>query len=192
MKRLPKLVGYAAVWSAIGRTPKGYYERFACGAFGKVTDFGDVRALWDHNYKLPLAFGHIKSGAGRLSLREDGFGLGFEIEPLEDRKWVESAICDIRLCRVRGMSIGFEVIEGYTEKLASGLLVFTVTRAYLDEISPVDSPTYRETNVRLIEAPQAAEPAAAPAAYRDVIRIDPALVSSPRRRNVRVGLAVNC
>ena len=72
MNRLPKLFGYAAVWSAIGRTPEGYYERFACGAFGKATNFNDVRAWWDHNHELPLAFGRVKSGAGRLTLREDG------------------------------------------------------------------------------------------------------------------------
>jgi HK97 family phage prohead protease len=191
MNRLPKLAGYAAVWSAIGNA--GYPERFACGAFGKLTDFDDVAALWKHNFKLPLGFGHRKSGAGSLTLREDGIGLAFELEPFEGGPWIDSAIADIRVGKVRGMSVSFKKsnLEGYPERLASGLLVFTVTRAELVEISPVDNPAYRETSVRLVESPQPTEPAA-PAAYRDVIRIDPALVSNPRRRNIRVGLAMNC
>jgi uncharacterized protein len=191
MKRLPKLAGYAAVWSAVGQVPGGY-ERFACGAFGKATDFNDVEAWWQHDFRRPLAFGHLKSGAGRLTLREDGIGLAFELEPFEDQKWIDSAIADVRGGKVRGMSLGFNKssVEGDYERLASGLFLFTVTRVELVEISPVDNPAYRETSVRLVEHP--AEPAAAPAAYRDVIRIDPALVSNPRRRNIRVGLGFNC
>jgi HK97 family phage prohead protease len=192
MNRLPKLFGYAAVWGAIAQTPKGN-QRFACGAFGKATNFRDVRALWDHNYELVLAFGRTESGAGRLTLREDGRGLAFELEPFEDRRWIDSAMADIRVGKVRGMSIGYEILEGYSEKLASGMVVFTITRAYLDEISPVDQPAFRETSLHLIEPAanvQPAEPAAAPASR--IIRIDPALVSNPRRRNLRVGLTMNC
>lgn len=191
MNRRPKLVGYAAVWSAIGAAA-GYYERFACGAFGKLTDFDDVVALWQHRFKFPLAFGHLKSGAGRLTLREDGIGLAFELEPLEGEPWIDSAIADIRVGKVRGMSVSFrkDNLEGYPERLASGLLVFTVTGAELVEVSPVDNPAYLETSVRLVERP--AEPDASPTSHREIIRIDPALVSNPRRRNIRGGLAINC
>jgi HK97 family phage prohead protease len=196
MNSLPRLVGYAAVWSAVGRAPGGYCERFAAGAFGKATDFNQVEAWWQHDFKLPLAYGYIKSGAGRLTLREDGFGLAFEIEPFECRRWIDSAVADIRGGKVRGMSLGMvkRTLDGYPERLASGLVVFTVTRAELVEISPVHNPAYQETSVRLIEpvanAPD--EPAASPASHTEIIRIDPVLVSNPRRRNVRVGLAVNC
>jgi HK97 family phage prohead protease len=198
MNRLPKLAGYAAVWSAIGRAPGGYCERFACGAFGKATDFNQTEAWWQHDFKLPLAFGHIKSGPGRLTLREDGFGLAFEIEPFEDGRWIDSAVADIRVGKVRGMSPCFvkRTVDGYPEKLASGLVVFTVTRAELVEISPVHNPAYQETSLRLIEPAanaESAEPAASsPASRREIIRIDPALVSNPRRRNIRAGMTINC
>jgi HK97 family phage prohead protease len=194
----PKLIGYAAVWAAITSTPKfGCYERFAAGAFADSIDSDDIQALWQHNWGLEIAFnGNASRGVGSLNLREDGYGLAFEIEPYEDKEWIDSSVAYIRSGSVRGMSVGFERIESYPEKLASGLMVCTTVRARLFEISPVYRPLFLETSVRLIEQPaakaQSAEPAAAPTIYRDVIRIDPALVSIPRRRTVRAGLAVNC
>jgi HK97 family phage prohead protease len=163
MNRLPKLVGYAAVWGAVSHTPKaGFFERFAVGAVSDSIKSDDISALWQHNWELELAC----NGDGGLKLREDGRGLAFEIEPYEGREWIESTVSQIRDRRVGGMSIGFRRIEGRAERLASGLLVYTNTRVKLLEISPVYSPLFRETSVHLAEPPAAkAEPASSAVVY---------------------------
>lgn len=197
MNRLPKLVGYAALWSAVSSTPRtGHYMRFACGAFGDSTDFDDVKALFQHNWECALAFNGDRREGGILSLREDGRGLAFEIEPYEDREWIERVVSEIRAGHVRGMSVGFRVIERCFDTLASGLLVETITRARLREISPVYSPLFRETSVRLVEpAPvkaRPAEPVASPEMYRSVVYMKPEGTGA-RRVPARSGsAAVNC
>jgi HK97 family phage prohead protease len=198
-KRLPKLVGYAAIWNEIAQDPEngGFYDRMASLAFGRATVFNDVKALWQHNWDYVLASNDDRRGGG-VNLWEDTRGLAFEIEPYEDREWIDQAISLIRSGKVRGMSCSFDYspTECRFERLASGMVVRTIARARLDEISVVCSGLCKEPSVRLVDPPatkaQPAEPAASPATYRDVIRIDPAQVSSPRRHTVRAGLAVYC
>ena len=203
MNRL--LVGYAVVWGAIGLTPEdGLRERFARGTFADSIDHDDISALWRHNIGLELAFNRDPkrslafSGAplrgGRLSLWEDSHGVRFEIEPYENREWIDHLVSRIRDGQISKMSIGFTRLESRVE-IAGGYgelahTVRTTSRAQLLEISPVHYPVFPQTSVRLVEQP--AEPATPPAPRREIIRIDPVLVSNPRRRNVRVGLAVNC
>ncbi len=113
----------------------------------------------------PAFNGNASRGVGSLNLREDGYGLAFEIEPYEDREWIDIGGPHIRAGRVRGVSAGFERIESYPEKLARGLMVCTTVRATLFEISLVDHPLFLETSVRLVELPAAkaaVEPAAPP------------------------------
>jgi HK97 family phage prohead protease len=197
MSRYPKLAGYAAIWSSLSGTPKrGYYERFAAGAFGGSTDFDQVKALWLHHYETVLAFNGDRRAGGSLTLREDGRGLAFEIEPYEDSAWIDHAISDVRSGRIRGMSCGYHPLDFSIDRLASGLLVCTTTRAQLLEISPVYAPLYRATNIHVVEPPAAAtvsqpEPAAIAAPCLEVLRIDPALFARARRQ-VRAGMIVNC
>ena len=94
MSNRPKLVGYAAVWGAVGKTPRyGLHERIAPGAFADSIVFDPIRALWMHNGYLELAFnGNAKRGEGLLSLREDSFGLAFRNGAL--RKPGMDRLCD--------------------------------------------------------------------------------------------------
>jgi HK97 family phage prohead protease len=188
----PKIVGYAAIWGAVSSVPRsGYHVRFAGGAFGHFTDFDDVKALWQHNWDLQLAFNGDRRNGGLLTLREDGYGLAFEIDPYQDREWIDRVVSSIRAGTVQGMSVGYKWIERRFDTLASGLVVETIMRAKLDEISPVYHPLFRETSVRLVDSPAAI---ASPACDdREIVRFDPRLFSvTGRRRIFRARLAVNC
>ena len=153
MKRYPKIVGYAAVWSAVSHAPRhGFYERFAVGAFSDSIRSDGIAAFWLHLWECELAFNRAAKHGGILKLREDGQGLAFEIEPREDSRWVDSAISDIRSGMLHGASLGYRRVEGCWDVLASGLRVYTNTRVELLEVSPVYWPLFLETSVRLVES----------------------------------------
>ena len=48
--------------------------------------------------------------------------------------------------RYAGCPSAIQPLDCYPEKLASGLVVFTITRAKLTHISPVDRPVFHETS----------------------------------------------
>jgi HK97 family phage prohead protease len=193
------LVGYATKWSAVSRVPKlyGYCIRFAAGAFTDSIASDEIFAVWNHDWEEVLAINrNLVHGTsfGVLNLREDGHGLAVEIEPPDNWQPDSPVFRDIRSGRIRGMSIEFKSQEARIDRLASGLSVCTVIRAKLNEVSPVYFPAIVESSIRLIEPAanvQPAEPAAAPASHREIIRVDPALVSN-RRRYVHAGMAINC
>jgi len=178
MTRHPRLEGYAAVFWAIGKQPKqDFYQRIAPGAFAESIRTDEILALWKHD--LALELGDV------LSLKENSRGLTFEIQPFEGRRWIDSAIAEIRDGTVRGMSTGYRILEYRDDLLARGL-VRTVLRADLLEISPVCFPNVLETRVHLVE-----RAVAEPLPREDVIRIEPALVGRPRR-HIRAGMVVYC
>jgi HK97 family phage prohead protease len=183
MNRQPRLVGYAVVFGAIGQSSRKEGRlRIAPGAFASsIRSNGEILALFKHDWWLELA-SNQEIGSS-LSLKEDSRGLAFEIQPYEDRKWIDSAISEIREGKVCSMSAGFRILE-----FRKDLDILTILKAELLEISPVCFPDFLGTSIRLLEP---AEPARA-AGNRDVIRIDPALVSNPRRRNIHAGMTINC
>ncbi|MGC2493286.1 HK97 family phage prohead protease [Candidatus Binatus sp.] len=172
-----KLVGYAAIWGAIGQGPKlgaphpqqKLHERFAPGAFADSIADDHIRVLYKHDDMLSFA----SNSTGSLSLREDDIGLAFEIEPREIRgRFVDLVIDMVRDGRLWGVSPSIVKME-WREDPADGRLVRTILRAKLVEISLTDHPNFLETSVRLIE------PSAAKAAPAN---------SAPPQRIVRDGI----
>jgi HK97 family phage prohead protease len=205
MNRLPRLVGYATKWSAVTLSPKleGYCVRFAAGAFTRSIASDEIFSLWNHDWEHVLAInrnlerrrGVVDGGHfGILNLREDGHGLAVEIEPPDSWEPDSLVFREIRSGKIRGMSIDCKYQEGRIDTLASGLRVRTVIRAKLAEVSPVYSPSIVETSIRLQLADGAAGCAfsAAPASHGEIIRVDPALVSNPRRRDIHAGMTITC
>ena len=134
MNGRPTLTGYAATFWAVTKTPKlGSYHRIAPGAFADSIRTDEILACWKHDWCLESA---SNRGAGSsLTLTENSRGLTFEIRPYEDRKWIDSAIAEIRDGRVRGMSPAYQIVDYRDDLLGSGQLVRTVLRANLLDLA---------------------------------------------------------
>ena len=71
-KTLHGLVTPFMVWAPIGDVEhNGFRERIAPGAFTKTLRERDIVLIHNHDTGLPLARSSVRSGPGRLDLRED-------------------------------------------------------------------------------------------------------------------------
>ena len=133
-----KLTGYAAVFNELSQVIFGMFrERIERGAFaGTLSD--DIRALWNHDTGLPLG----RTKAGTLKLDEDAHGLRVEITQA-GRDAVES----IKRGDVDQMSFGFDVLEDSWDKDADGMVIRTLRKIKLYEVSPVVFPAYPQTSI---------------------------------------------
>lgn len=157
----PVIAGYAVVfdsWSQVMMDGRGrpFRERFAPGALDRTLASGpDIRALWNHNPDLPLG----RTRNGTLSLRLDGQGLRFELEPPANN-WGADAVESIRRGDVSGMSFAFatrgEGRDTWEKPGADGVAQRTVLDADLFEVSPVTFPAYSVTSVmvRSVSVPE--------------------------------------
>lgn len=135
----PVIAGYAAVFNSLSVELWGFRERIAPGAFaGSMED--DVRALWNHDTAIVLG----RTKAQTLSLAEDNTGLKIEIlPPASAASYVES----IQRGDVDQMSFGFRTLEETWDEDAEGVLIRTLTKVKLYEVSPVTFPAYPATSV---------------------------------------------
>lgn len=139
----PKLVGYAAVFNELSLMLYGMFrERIERGAFaGSLT--GDVKALWNHDTNLPLG----RTKAGTLALAEDAHGLRVEINP-PDTQAGRDAVTSIQRGDVDQMSFAFEVLDDtWDQDAETGVLIRTLRKVVLHEVSPVVFPAYPATSV---------------------------------------------
>lgn len=137
-----RLAGYAAVFDQLSVVLYGMFrERIERGAFaGTLGD--DVRALWNHDTNLPLG----RTKAGTLTLDEDGHGLRVEIDP-PATSWGQDAVESIRRGDVDQMSFAFDVLEDTWDQDDQGVLIRTLRKIKLYEVSPVTFPAYTGTTV---------------------------------------------
>lgn len=138
----PTLNGYAAVFNELSQVLWGSFrEKIDKGAFANtLTD--DVRALWNHDTNLPL--GRTKSGTLRLA--EDAHGLRVEIDP-PDTQAGRDAVASIKRGDVDAMSFGFDVLEDTWDRDADGMMIRTLRKIKLYEVSPVVFPAYPQTSI---------------------------------------------
>jgi uncharacterized protein len=136
------LTGYAAVFGELSQVLYGMFrEKIDRGAFAASLG-GDIKALWNHDTNLPL--GRTKSGT--LKLAEDAHGLRVEIDP-PDTQAGRDALESIRRGDVDQMSFGFEVLEDSWDQEESGMLIRTLRKVALYEVSPVVFPAYPATSI---------------------------------------------
>lgn len=135
----PMIAGYAAVFNTLSVELWGFREKIAPGAFaGSLGD--DVRALWNHETGIVL--GRTKSGTLRLA--EDEVGLAIEIDPpASAANYVET----IERGDVDQMSFAFRALEQTWDEDDEGVLVRTLLKVKLYEVSPVTFPAYPATSV---------------------------------------------
>lgn len=138
----PAIVGYAAVFNALSNELWGFREKIAPGAFAASVAEDDIRALWQHDTAHVL--GRTKSGT--LRLVEDEVGLQVRITP-PDTQAGRDALISIGRGDVDAMSFGFRTLDDEWEEKADGLVVRTLKKAKLYEVSPVTFPAYSATTV---------------------------------------------
>lgn len=136
---LPMIAGYAAVFNTLSVDLWGFREKIAPGAFaGSLQD--DVRALWNHETGIVL--GRTKSGTLRLA--EDDVGLAIEIDPPSSAgNYIET----IERGDVDQMSFAFRTLEQTWDEDDDGVLIRTLLKVKLHEVSPVTFPAYPATAV---------------------------------------------
>jgi hypothetical protein len=142
-----KIKGYAVVWDAVSVELGGFTESFAKGAFRKSLQGGQViKALWNHNSDMPLGSTANKT----LVLREDDYGLWYEITPL-DTTWARDALEAVSSGLVDGTSFGFITVKDEWGT-RNGKRHRTVLEAKLLEISPTPFPAYGATTAEAASA----------------------------------------
>jgi HK97 family phage prohead protease len=136
------LTGHAAVFDVASHPIADFRERIAPGAFSEAIKSDDVRALWNHDRASVLA----RTKSGTLRLREDRFGLAFEMDVAETQAG-DDALVSIRRGDVDEMSFGFITIKDEWVQEAGQPAVRILKKVRLLDVSPVSFPAYPNTDV---------------------------------------------
>ncbi|MDA1849119.1 HK97 family phage prohead protease [Bacillus cereus] len=139
------LIGYAVKWEKKSLV-MGYYrkfrEQFKNGAFTETLRNDDQRFLWSHDTSKVL--GRTKNNTLRLS--EDAVGLRFELD-LPNTTLGNDTYISIKRGDVDGVSFGFSMISEEIQEPDDDLMLRTVTKAKLLEVSAVAFPAYPDSEV---------------------------------------------
>ncbi|MCI1593223.1 HK97 family phage prohead protease [Heyndrickxia oleronia] len=141
------LSGYAVKWE-MKSVVMGYYrkfrEQFKQGAFTESLQKDDQRFLWSHDTSKVL--GRTKNNT--LRLVEDSIGLRFELD-LPKTTLGNDTYESIKRGDVDGVSFGFNILPGgeEIEEPDDDLMLRTVTKAKLLEVSAVAFPAYPDSEV---------------------------------------------
>ncbi|AXO97160.1 TPA: HK97 family phage prohead protease [Bacillus cereus] len=139
------LIGYAVKWEKKSLV-MGYYrkfrEQFKNGAFTETLRNDDQRFLWSHDTSKVL--GRTKNNTLRLS--EDAVGLRFELD-LPNTTLGNDTYVSIKRGDVDGVSFGFSMISEEIQEPDDDLMLRTVTKAKLLEVSAVAFPAYPDSEV---------------------------------------------
>ena len=146
--------GYGAVFYVAGDSGTEYrremgdgwalVERIMPGAFdAALAREGDIVALWSHESGKPLG----RRSKGTLTLKVDTRGLAYEIEPPQT-SWGIDAVSSIKRGDVQASSFGFDIADGWTEKVdrENKIIIQEITAvSRLFEVSPCAIPAYTGT-----------------------------------------------
>lgn len=139
------LSGYAVKWEKKSLV-MGYYrkfrEQFRQGAFLDSLQKDDQRFLWSHDTSKVLGRKKNKT----LRLYEDSIGLRFELD-LPNTTLGSDAYETIKRGDVDGVSFGFQMINEEIDEPDNDLMLRTVTKAKLLEVSAVAFPAYPDSEV---------------------------------------------
>lgn len=140
--RLPKIVGYTAVFDTPTSIGGWFNEVIRKGAFRRaLTEKQDVRALFNHDSNNVLG----RSSSGTLSMREDDSGLWVEIDP-PDTSLGRDVVNLISRGDISGMSFAFIIRKvTWTEGEEEGQDLREILDVDLFDVGPVTYPAYEET-----------------------------------------------
>jgi len=145
--------GYAAVFNK--PTLIGNVEEVVAPTAFDDRLMDDVVALFNHDMNMPLARSH--NGEGTLEMKVDEHGLYYKFD-LGNQTYAKDLAESIKRGDVRGSSFGFVVREDDYEKKSDGTYRRTITKlARIADVSPVVSPAYPQTSVKMRDAIAALE-----------------------------------
>ncbi len=140
---MPLIAGYAAVWNSLSVVLYGVFrEKIAPGAFTETLGQDDIRSLWNHNADMVLG----RNRNGTLRLREDAYGLAIECD-VPDTQAGRDAVVSIGRKDVDQMSFMFDALVDDWSEDTDGMIVRTLYKNKLYEVSPVTFPAYPSTSV---------------------------------------------
>mgnify|MGYP003584721747 FL=1 len=139
--------GYAAVFNSKTSIGGWFDEVIEAGAFSRsLSDNGDIRALFNHNWDNVL--GRTKSQT--LELREDEKGLNFKVE-LPDTSVARDLTISMERGDINQCSFGFFITdEEWNYNVEPALR--TIKEVELFEISIVSIPAYDDTEASLVRS----------------------------------------
>jgi hypothetical protein len=140
----PKLYGHAAVFDVLSQEMWGFREKIQKGAFEKTIKEDDIRMLWNHNPDYVLA----RNKADTLNLKEDSKGLYFEAIP-PDTQWAKDLMVSIKRGDITQNSFGFLILDDEWDEDQDGVLIRTLKKVKLYDISPVTYPAYPQTELHI-------------------------------------------
>ena len=145
--------GYAAVFGQ--PTMIGSVEEVVAREAFDDRLMDDVVALFNHDMNMPLARSH--NGEGTLEMKVDDHGLYYKFK-LGNQSYAQDLAESIKRGDVRGSSFGFVVREDDYEKKDDGTYRRTIKKlARIADVSPVVSPAYPQTSVKMRDAIAARE-----------------------------------
>lgn len=146
--RMPSIIGHAAVFNSLSENLGGFRERIAPGAFADTLQTDDVRALFNHDPNFVLG----RNRANTLSLSEDERGLAIKITP-PDTSFARDLMVSMQRRDITQMSFGFTVMpDGQAwEEDSDGMVIRTLRKVRLFDVSPVTYPAYPQTDVAVRE-----------------------------------------
>jgi uncharacterized protein len=154
----PQIEGYAIVFDQRSQDLGGFVEIVSKDA--KI-DFADVRALFNHDENFVL--GRVSSGT--LQLTRDAHGIKMVNTPPETQ-WAKDLLVSMRRGDINQQSFKFQVApQGAIWEERDGVLIRTVERFKVFDVSVVTTPAYEGTDAQvrsaaeiLAERPQARGP----------------------------------
>jgi hypothetical protein len=141
--KIPKMIGYAAVFNTKTEIWPGFFEQISPGAFKNAIQNDDVRALWNHDPNYVLG----RNTAQTLFLSEDSVGLRYEIIP-PDTSWAKDLQVTIKRKDVNQSSFGFNIVDE-SVKHDKDSVTRTIKDVKLFDVSPVTYPAYPTTEVHV-------------------------------------------
>lgn len=144
-----KIIGHAAVFNMLSEDLGGYREQIAPGAFKEAIGRDDVRAVFNHDPNIVLG----RNGAGTLKMYEDSRGLAVEIDPPETQLVRDMVLAPMERGDITQMSFAFSILPNGQDwaKDENGIVIRTIKRVKLFDVSPVTYPAYPQTDVGLRE-----------------------------------------
>lgn len=180
------LTGHAPPWNSLSvmlwrdwESELPVHERFLPGAFTEYLASGEVDVKCLFNHRRDFIVGRTPD---TLELSEDDIGLFFRCH-LAPTTWGKDLAVSIDRGDVRGASFAFGLYDWDTDQRyiwprdtggVDGMIIREISKAYLDDVSPVTDPAYEDSQIELAKRsldqfrPQTFDKAAADARQRDL------------------------
>jgi len=144
-----RIGGYVALWDSLSGDLGGFREKIRQGAFARTLESArrgetDVLFFVEHDSRAILG----RLAAGNLKLREDAYGLAFELTLPPTTLGRDTATL-VASGILRGCSFSFSIVHEHWDKSA-GRSIRELRDVRLFECSVVSTPAYSATSVSAI------------------------------------------